>query len=309
MLLARSLSDARLGGSGWLEHGGRRRVRRRAPPRRGSRTRARSGASWLRLSRVNAWWARSLLWYKQEREPPPRTLRLARVRPPRASRAPLVLGVDLGKVTTSLALGELRDDGELRVLETRAERHLGDPLRPFLDLYRRARLRPTGRRRRDGRLRRAPRRARARRRSRGDRPGVGRRLALPGRSAQRGPHRRRRLLGAHPRRRRGSCATRPTSAARPAPARPSKASAPGSAARSTTPSRWRRPAPTASPSPAAAPCSPRASSRTSPTRASRTGASSAVSSRAWRATSTVSTTRARSTAPSCSWGTARSSGR
>ena len=49
---------------------------------------------------------------------------------------PLFLGVDLGKVTTSLALGELRDHGELRLLETRAERHLGDPLRPFLDLYR-----------------------------------------------------------------------------------------------------------------------------------------------------------------------------
>ena len=49
---------------------------------------------------------------------------------------PLLLGVDLGKVTTSLALGELGDDGELRLLETRAERHLGDPLRPFLDLYR-----------------------------------------------------------------------------------------------------------------------------------------------------------------------------
>ncbi len=49
---------------------------------------------------------------------------------------PLLLGVDLGKVTTSLALGELDDDGGLRLLETRAERHLGDPLRPFLDLYR-----------------------------------------------------------------------------------------------------------------------------------------------------------------------------
>ena len=33
-------------------------------------------------------------------------------------------------------MGELSADGELRVLETRAERHLGDPLRPFLELYR-----------------------------------------------------------------------------------------------------------------------------------------------------------------------------
>ena len=33
-------------------------------------------------------------------------------------------------------MGELGADGELRVLETRAERHLGDPLRPFLELYR-----------------------------------------------------------------------------------------------------------------------------------------------------------------------------
>ncbi len=49
---------------------------------------------------------------------------------------PLFLGVDLGKVTTSLAVGELGADGDLRVLETRAERHLGDPLRPFLELYR-----------------------------------------------------------------------------------------------------------------------------------------------------------------------------
>ena len=46
------------------------------------------------------------------------------------------MGADLGKVTTSLAVGALEVDGELRVLETRAERHLGDPLRPFLELYR-----------------------------------------------------------------------------------------------------------------------------------------------------------------------------
>ncbi len=63
-----------------------------------------------------------------------------RVRAPEGSStptgAPLFIGADLGKVTTSLAVGELGDDGRLRVLETRAERHLGDPLRPFLDLYR-----------------------------------------------------------------------------------------------------------------------------------------------------------------------------
>ena len=47
-----------------------------------------------------------------------------------------MLGVDLGKVTTSLAVGELGADGGLRVLEARAERHLGDPLRAFLELYR-----------------------------------------------------------------------------------------------------------------------------------------------------------------------------
>ena len=49
--------------------------------------------------------------------------------------APLLVGVDLGKVTTCVAVGEFGADGELRVLETRAERHLGDPLRPFLELY------------------------------------------------------------------------------------------------------------------------------------------------------------------------------
>ena len=53
-----------------------------------------------------------------------------------AAGAPLFVGADLGKVTTSLAVGELGADGELRVMETRAERHLGDPLRPFLTLYR-----------------------------------------------------------------------------------------------------------------------------------------------------------------------------
>jgi len=52
-----------------------------------------------------------------------------------AAGPPLLLGVDLGKVTTSLVVAELVPGGEPRVLETRAERHLGDPLRPFLELY------------------------------------------------------------------------------------------------------------------------------------------------------------------------------
>src|SRR5665647_1097639 len=52
-----------------------------------------------------------------------------------AGSGPLFLGVDLGKVTTCLAVGELSADGELRVVETHAERHLGEPLRPFLELY------------------------------------------------------------------------------------------------------------------------------------------------------------------------------
>ncbi|NLE22685.1 MAG: hypothetical protein GX624_07905 [Actinobacteria bacterium] len=55
---------------------------------------------------------------------------------PGAAARPLVLGVDLGKVTTSLAVAELGPDGEPLLLETRAERHLGDPLRPFLEAYR-----------------------------------------------------------------------------------------------------------------------------------------------------------------------------
>ncbi|MFA4966439.1 MAG: BadF/BadG/BcrA/BcrD ATPase family protein, partial [Thermoleophilia bacterium] len=48
---------------------------------------------------------------------------------------PLFLGVDLGKVTTSVALGEVAAGGELRVLETRATRHRGEPLGPFFELY------------------------------------------------------------------------------------------------------------------------------------------------------------------------------
>ena len=79
------------------------------------------------------------LWYKQGVDHPPARpddRPAARPRPVRDAGGPLFLGVDLGKVTTSLAVGELSGDGELRVVTTRAERHLGDPLRPFLDLYR-----------------------------------------------------------------------------------------------------------------------------------------------------------------------------
>jgi len=59
----------------------------------------------------------------------------ARPRAPAAGPGPLFLGVDLGKVTTCLAVGELSADGKLRVALTHAERHLGEPLRPFLELY------------------------------------------------------------------------------------------------------------------------------------------------------------------------------
>ena len=52
-----------------------------------------------------------------------------------APAPPLFVGVDLGKVTTCVAVGEIGEDGELHVLETRAERHMGDPLRVFLELY------------------------------------------------------------------------------------------------------------------------------------------------------------------------------
>ena len=55
---------------------------------------------------------------------------------PSCSVAPLFLGVDLGKVTTSLALGELEANGALRLLATRSERHRGEPLQPFLAMYR-----------------------------------------------------------------------------------------------------------------------------------------------------------------------------
>jgi activator of 2-hydroxyglutaryl-CoA dehydratase/predicted nucleotide-binding protein (sugar kinase/HSP70/actin superfamily) len=60
----------------------------------------------------------------------------ARPRAPAAASGCLFVGVDLGKVTTCLAVGERSADGELRVVLTHAERHLGEPLRPFLELYR-----------------------------------------------------------------------------------------------------------------------------------------------------------------------------
>lgn len=60
------------------------------------------------------------------------------LRQPDTSPSPaalLYLGVDLGKVTTSLALGEVGADGDLHILETCSERHRGEPLAPFLAFY------------------------------------------------------------------------------------------------------------------------------------------------------------------------------
>jgi activator of 2-hydroxyglutaryl-CoA dehydratase/predicted nucleotide-binding protein (sugar kinase/HSP70/actin superfamily) len=48
----------------------------------------------------------------------------------------LVLGVDLGKVTTCVAVGMIDGDGHLTVEQAHAERHLGEPLRPFFEVYR-----------------------------------------------------------------------------------------------------------------------------------------------------------------------------
>ncbi len=47
-----------------------------------------------------------------------------------------LIGVDAGKVTTSLAWGRVGDDGSLSVEGTSAARHLGEPLAPFFALYR-----------------------------------------------------------------------------------------------------------------------------------------------------------------------------
>ena len=53
----------------------------------------------------------------------------------RSDEAPLFVGVDLGKVTTSFAVAVLGTDGSLSVVASGAERHHGDPLAPFLRLY------------------------------------------------------------------------------------------------------------------------------------------------------------------------------
>ncbi|HSL95722.1 MAG TPA: BadF/BadG/BcrA/BcrD ATPase family protein [Thermoleophilia bacterium] len=52
------------------------------------------------------------------------------------SAAPLLIGVDLGKVTTSLAWGRPTGDGAVDIAGTRALRHHGDPLAPFFAFYR-----------------------------------------------------------------------------------------------------------------------------------------------------------------------------
>ena len=144
-LLARSLSDARMGGRGWLDDGeGVERVEDRRQVRD---PRAGAGAAPQRLTRPARAdkGAMGRAWPDRLRSGISRGVNYPSARPgsgtPEARRAtgaphPLYLGVDLGKVTTSLAVGELGDDGELQVVETRAERHLGDPLGPFLDLYR-----------------------------------------------------------------------------------------------------------------------------------------------------------------------------
>ncbi|MEE4275938.1 MAG: BadF/BadG/BcrA/BcrD ATPase family protein, partial [Thermoleophilia bacterium] len=49
---------------------------------------------------------------------------------------PLLIGVDLGKVTTSLAWGRPSGHGTVDIVGTRALRHHGDPLAPFFALYR-----------------------------------------------------------------------------------------------------------------------------------------------------------------------------
>ena len=47
-----------------------------------------------------------------------------------------LIGIDAGKVTTSLAWGRTGDDGSLIVEGSSAARHLGEPLAPFFALYR-----------------------------------------------------------------------------------------------------------------------------------------------------------------------------
>ena len=56
---------------------------------------------------------------------------------PRPLAGALAVGVDLGKVTTAMAVGRIAADGSANVVETIVERHSGEPLRPFVELYRR----------------------------------------------------------------------------------------------------------------------------------------------------------------------------
>jgi activator of 2-hydroxyglutaryl-CoA dehydratase/predicted nucleotide-binding protein (sugar kinase/HSP70/actin superfamily) len=55
---------------------------------------------------------------------------------PSDAAAVLLIGVDAGKVTTSLAWGRVGEEGLLIVEGTSAARHLGEPLAPFFSLYR-----------------------------------------------------------------------------------------------------------------------------------------------------------------------------
>ena len=51
------------------------------------------------------------------------------------ARRRLLIGVDLGKVTTAIALGEVAGDGDVHILRATSERHRGEPLRAFVGLY------------------------------------------------------------------------------------------------------------------------------------------------------------------------------
>ena len=68
----------------------------------------------------------------------------------------LLIGLDAGKVTTSLAWGRVGADGALVVEGSSAARHHGEPLAPFFALYRALGAAPGRGRRGDGRLRRPP---------------------------------------------------------------------------------------------------------------------------------------------------------
>ena len=176
MLLAeRSATRASAAPAGWRRW---RRARARARPPAGAAASRRPGAA-RRLTgerpggrpMVDA----GALWYKQRRERPRRHVPACSaahgVRAPAGSAALRRRRPRQGHHVAS-PWASSATDGELRVLETRAERHLGDPLRPFLELYRELDAGAAGRRRRDRRLRRSPRRAGPRRPARGDRPGA-----------------------------------------------------------------------------------------------------------------------------------------